>query len=63
MRPRPPKIMTGFRGAYSKEFLEQLAKDLGIEWTYIQAITIPKDQVPVRPMDPPSGELHYAEIT
>lgn len=55
--------MTGFRGAYSKEFLEQLAKDLGIEWTYIQAITIPKDQVPVRPMDPPSGELHYAEIT
>jgi len=55
---RTPFVM---RGNFSKEWMEQFAKDMGFEWTYVAAQTIPKEKIEVRPLPPPTGRLNYIE--
>ena len=59
---RNSRLISGFRHVYSQEFLNQLAKDLGIKWTKVEFRTIPHEDVPVCPMPPPSGILLYSEV-
>jgi hypothetical protein len=47
---------------FSKKQMDQLAKDLGIKWTYPSAQTIPKEKIEVRPLLPPTGKLYYFEV-
>lgn len=52
----------GFKHAYSQKFLDQLAKDLGFEWTPVVFKCIDKEKISVCPMPPPSGQLLYMDI-
>lgn len=45
----------------SHEQMENLAKALGIKWTYVAAQTIPKEKIKVCPLPPPTGKLNYIE--
>jgi hypothetical protein len=55
-------LFGGFKHRYSQEFLDKLAKDSGIEWTKVEFNTVPGESVPVSPLPPPSGVLHYMEV-
>ena len=49
----------GFKNRYPQSFLDQLAKDLGIEWTKVEFKTLDKEDVPICPLPPPTGNLYY----
>jgi len=55
---RTPFVM---RGNFSKEWLEDFAKAMGVKLTYPSATTIPAEKIEVRPLPPPSGKLYYVE--
>ena len=55
------KLIGGLKHRYPQEFLDQLAKDLGFEWTRVNFGTIGKDDCPIHPIPPPSGLLFYVD--
>jgi len=52
----------GFKYKYSQEFLDQLAKEFGFEWTLVKPQLIDKDEISISPLPPPSGKLYYMNI-
>ena len=52
----------GFKYRYPQSFLDDLAKKLGFEWTKVKFKTIPKEEIEIKPLDLPSGELYYLDI-
>lgn len=40
-------LFTGFQNRYPQEFLDELAKILGVEWVPIEMKTVPKESVTV----------------
>jgi hypothetical protein len=50
-----------FQYKYPQEFLDNLAKSMGFEWTPVIAKLNNKDEIEVKPMGKPSGKLFYIE--
>lgn len=57
-KPPTSKIF-GFTNKYSQSFLDDLAKACGFKWTKVLFKTIDSKDIPVKPLDPPSGILYY----
>ena len=57
----PTSKIFGFTYRYPKSFLEKLAKDLGFKWTYVKATCIPKEDIEIRPLPPPSETLYFLD--
>jgi hypothetical protein len=53
--------MNKFKHKYSQEFLDQLAKDLGFEWSKVEFNLLDKEDMPICPLGPPSGALFYVD--
>jgi len=52
----------GFKHQYPQEFLDQLAKDMGFDWTPVKFKTVNAKDIEVRPLGPPSRILAYIDI-
>lgn len=49
----------GFKNKYSDKFIRNLEKWLGVKFTKVEFKTIPKEEIEVKPLSPPSNELYY----
>jgi len=54
--------MFRFKYKYPQKFLDELAEAMGIEWTPVKAHLVPKENISVKPLPPPSAELYYIEM-
>ena len=50
------------KNRYPQEFLDRLAKELGITWTPLKPTTIDSSLIEVRPLPPPSNTLYYCDF-
>ena len=54
-------MIRSFKYKYPQSFLDELAKAMGVELTKVQSKLYSKDDIEVKPMNPPTAELFYME--
>ena len=52
----------GFKHKYPDGFFKTLEKLLGVKFTKNKATLIPREEIEVKPLPPPSGTIYYIDF-